>query len=142
MMTVSQENADVKTNVQMSLKYFRYEEFDSPDLPNSGAANMDNNFLSMLDNARGIAGIPFKISSGFRTDNYNQSLSARGYSASPNSSHLKGEAADIVCKSSKDRWTIITALQEAGFRRLGISSSFIHVDSSDLWKPSPVIWTY
>ena len=142
MMTVSQENADVKTNVQMSLKYFRYEEFDSPDLSNSGAANMDNNFLSMLDNARGIAGIPFKISSGFRTDNYNQSLSARGYSASPNSSHLKGEAADIVCKSSKDRWTIITALQEAGFRRLGISSSFIHVDSSDLWKPSPVIWTY
>ena len=141
-MTASQENADVKTNVKMSLKYFRYEEFDSPDLPNSGAANMDNNFLSMLDNARGIAGIPFKISSGFRTDNYNQSLSARGYSASPNSSHLKGEAADIVCKSSKDRWTIITALQEAGFKRIGIASSFIHVDSSDLWKNSPVIWTY
>ena len=142
MMTASQENADVKTNVKMSLKYFRYEEFDSPDLPNSGAANMDNNFLSMLDNARGIAGIPFKISSGFRTDNYNQSLSARGYSASPNSSHLKGEAADIVCKSSKDRWTIITALQEAGFKRIGIASSFIHVDSNDLWKNSPVIWTY
>ena len=142
MMTASQENADVKTNAKMSLKYFRYEEFDSPDLPNSGAANMDNNFLSMLDNARGIAGIPFKISSGFRSQNYNQSLSARGYSASPNSSHLKGEAADIVCKSSKDRWTIITALQEAGFKRIGIASSFIHVDSSDLWKASPVIWTY
>ena len=132
----------VKINVKMSLKYFSYEEFDSPDLPNSGAANMDSNFLSMLDSARGIAGIPFKISSGFRTTEYNQSLSARGYSASPNSSHLKGEAADIVCKSSKDRWTIITALQEAGFKRIGISSSFIHVDSSNLWKPSPVIWTY
>ncbi len=142
MMTASQVSVDVKTNVKMSLKYFRYEEFDSPDLPNSGAANMDNNFLSMLDNARGIAGIPFKISSGFRSRNYNQSLIERGYSASPNSSHLKGEAADIVCKSSKDRWIILTALQEAGFRRIGISSSFIHVDSSDLWKPSPVVWTY
>ena len=142
MMTVSQESVDVKTNAVMSLKYFRYEEFDSPDLPNSGAANMDNNFISMLDNARGIAGIPFKISSGFRTTEYNQSLSARGYSASPNSSHLKGEAADIVCKSSKDRWIILTALQEAGFKRIGIASSFIHVDSSDLWKASPVIWTY
>ncbi len=142
MMTASQVSVDVKINVKMSLNYFRYEEFDSPDLPNSGATNMDRKFLSMLDSARGIAGIPFKISSGFRTNEYNQSLSARGYSASPNSSHLKGEAADIVCKSSADRWTILTALQEAGFRRIGISSSFIHVDSSDLWKSSPVIWTY
>jgi uncharacterized protein YcbK (DUF882 family) len=142
MMTVSQVSVNVKTNAVMSLKYFNYEEFDSPDLPNSGATNMDRDFLSMLNSARGIAGIPFKISSGYRTNEYNQSLSARGYSASPNSSHLKGEAADIVCKSSKDRWTIITALQEAGFKRIGIASTFIHVDSSDLWKASPVIWTY
>jgi uncharacterized protein YcbK (DUF882 family) len=141
-MTVSQVSVNVKTNAVMSLKYFNYEEFDSPDLPNSGATNMDRDFLSMLNSARGIAGIPFKISSGYRTNEYNQSLSARGYSASPNSSHLKGEAADIVCKSSKDRWTIITALQEAGFKRIGIASTFIHVDSSDLWKASPVIWTY
>tara|TARA_E500000081_G_C5927489_1_gene259204 strand:- start:98 stop:523 length:426 start_codon:yes stop_codon:yes gene_type:complete len=141
-MTAKAESVDVKTNAKMSLKHFQYEEFDSPDLPNSGATNMDRNFLSMLDDARGIAGIPFKISSGYRTDKYNQSLSARGYSASPNSSHLKGEAADIVCKNSADRWTILTALQKAGLRRIGIASSFIHVDSSDLWKSSPVIWTY
>ena len=141
-MTAKAERVDVKTNAKMSLKHFQYEEFDSPDLPNSGATNMDRNFLSMLDDARGIAGIPFKISSGYRTDKYNQSLSARGYSASPNSSHLKGEAADIVCKNSADRWTILTALQKAGLRRIGIASSFIHVDSSDLWKSSPVIWTY
>ena len=124
----------------MNLNYFSINEFDSPDLSNSGV-NMDSEFLQMLDVARGIAGIPFKISSGYRTDEYNQSLSARGYSASPNSSHLKGEAADIVCKSSADRWTILTALQEAGFRRIGIAKTFIHVDN-DSSKSEEVIWLY
>jgi len=42
------------------MKYFNYAEFDSPDLPGSGV-EMQGNFLSMLDEARGIAGIPFKI---------------------------------------------------------------------------------
>ena len=124
----------------MNLNYFSINEFDSPDLSNSGV-NMDSEFLQMLDVARGIAGIPFKISSGYRTDEYNQSLSARGYSASPNSSHLRGEAADIVCKSSADRWTILTALQEAGFRRIGIAKTFIHVDN-DSSKSEEVIWLY
>lgn len=131
----------VKINVKMSLKYFSYEEFDSPDLPNSGAANMDNNFLSMLDSARGIAGIPFKISSGFRSRNYNQSLSERGYKSSPNSSHLKGKAADIVCSTSAERWIIVKALQEAGFNRIGIAKTFIHIDNDDS-KTKDVIWTY
>ena len=44
----------------MNFKYFKLEEFDSPDLPNSGV-NMDGAFLTMLDNARDIAQIPFKI---------------------------------------------------------------------------------
>ena len=49
----------------MSLKYFKYEEFDSPDVSGSGKY-MDADFLKMLDNARDIAGIPFKINSGWR----------------------------------------------------------------------------
>lgn len=61
MMTASQVSVNVKTNVKMSLKHFRYEEFDSPDLPNSGAANMDSNFLSMLDSARGLLVYPSKF---------------------------------------------------------------------------------
>ena len=47
----------------MALRFFKYEEFDSPDVHDSGRY-MDADFLAMLDNAREIAGIPFKINSG------------------------------------------------------------------------------
>ena len=57
----------------MKLEYFCLEEFDSPDLPNSGV-NMDSDFVTMLDNARHIAQIPFKINSGYRTKERNARL--------------------------------------------------------------------
>lgn len=121
-------------------KYFSFSEFDSPDLPHSGRANMDSDFLRMLDTARDKAGIPFKITSGYRTAEYNQSLKDRGYKASPNSSHLKGCAADIACTSGVDRWKIISALIDAGFNRIGVAKGFVHVDNDS--EKSASVWTY
>jgi uncharacterized protein YcbK (DUF882 family) len=122
------------------MKYFKLSEFDSPDVVGSGEA-MDMDFLSRVDQARSIAQIPFKITSGFRTQQYNEGLLARGYKASANSSHLKGLAADIACTDSSSRHKIITALMKAGLNRIGIADTFIHVDA-DTSKPSNVIWTY
>ena len=48
---------------ETDLMYFTTQEFDSPDLLNSGE-KMDKGFLKLLDNARHSAGIPFKINSG------------------------------------------------------------------------------
>lgn len=130
----------------MSLKFFTYEEFDSPDLPNSGRSNMDADFLELLDNAREIAGIPFKINSGFRTKEHNNSIYEKLGKKPIASSHLIGKAVDIATKGSQDRWIILTALQKAGFNRFGIGKSFIHVDSDGIDKGgnkvSNVIWTY
>ena len=50
--------------------HFELSEFDSPDEQGSGKY-MDESFLSMLDDARGIAGIPFVINSGFRSKSHN-----------------------------------------------------------------------
>tara|TARA_R110002012_G_scaffold321773_2_gene551302 strand:+ start:171 stop:539 length:369 start_codon:yes stop_codon:yes gene_type:complete len=122
------------------MNYFKFKEFDSPDLPNSGR-NMDANFLELLDFARTIAGIPFKITSGYRTKAHNEALKAKGYSASPNSSHCKGLAVDISIPDSSTRHKILTSLIEAGFTRIGISDNFIHVDA-DKDKAQGVIWTY
>ena len=119
----------------MSLKYFTYEEFDSPDLGNSGI-NMDRNFLQKLELAREIAGIPFKINSGYRTKEHNRKVGGK-----EKSSHLIGKAADVAYANSRERWVIITALQDAGFNRLGIAKGFVHVDS-DTSKSPNVIWTY
>lgn len=122
------------------MNYFKYHEFDSPDVDGSGQM-MDKNFLMMLEAAREIYGQPMRITSGFRTENYNDELNKRGYKASPNSSHLKGLAADIECTNSTDRYNLVDSLLKAGFNRIGIADSFIHVDN-DLSKAPFVIWTY
>lgn len=124
---------------EMALKYFELSEFDSPDSKGSGS-NMTRDFLKKLDRARGIAKVPFKISSGFRTPQHNVNLKEQGYKASANSSHLKGCAADIICKDSGTRQKIVDGLIQAGFTRIGIAKTFIHCDTDK--DKNDAIWLY
>ncbi len=124
---------------EMALKYFELSEFDSPDSKGSGS-NMTKDFLKKLDRARGIAKVPFKISSGFRTSQHNVNLKEQGYKASANSSHLKGCAADIICKDSGTRQKIVDGLIQAGFTRIGIAKTFIHCDTDK--DKNDAIWLY
>lgn len=117
------------------MKYFKLSEFDSPDKPGSGAM-MDEIFLHRLDDARGIAKVPFIITSGYRTKEHNDLVKGVDSSA-----HTKGFAVDIACRDSVTRWLIINSLILVGFNRIGIADTFIHVDS-DPSKPENVIWTY
>lgn len=122
------------------MKYFKVSEFDSPDEVGSGS-NMDATFLEMLDDARGWAGIPFKITSGFRTPSHNAYVGGvQAGLKSKGSSHLFGYAADISCTSGAEREIILNALIEAGFRRIGIAKTFIHVDNDPDKNPS--VWLY
>ena len=98
--------------------------------------NMDEDFLYSLDHARELAGIPFVITSAYRTPEKNKEVGG-----SENSSHLKGLAVDIRVRSSSERYTILNALICVGFNRIGIGENFIHVDQ-DPEKVSNVIWTY
>lgn len=120
----------------MELKFFKLAEFDSPDLPGSGK-QMKPEFLQKLDAARAAAGIPFKINSGFRTAAHNAKLKG----SVVDSSHCAGWAADIHCSESIQRYTIVKALISAGFNRIGIANTFIHVDC-DPTKPKNVTWLY
>ncbi len=124
------------------MRYFTFDEFDSPDQPGSGEM-MDPDFLAILDEARDCAGIPFVISrgGGFRTVAYNRQLIKDGYPASRKSSHLLGLAADIYVTDSQARFVILDALQECGITRLGISPTFIHCDI-DPNKPQHRLWVY
>lgn len=119
----------------MEYKYFKFSEFDSPDRPGSGERYMDREFLDMLDYARDVAKLKFVITSGYRTPTHNRKVG--GVS---NSSHLIGRAADIKCSHVGKRYKIVASLLEAGFVRIGIARTFIHVDNDDL-KP-PAIWLY
>jgi uncharacterized protein YcbK (DUF882 family) len=124
----------------MKLKHFNIDEFDSPDIPNSGI-NMDNDFLQMLDTARQYSTVPFKITSGYRTESHNNAIYAKLGKKPIASSHLKGKAADIACMDSQTRFIIFTSLVKAGFTRFGMGNTFIHVDNDNA-KAQNVIWTY
>ena len=124
----------------MAFKHFTYKEFDCKGGVGKGES-MKEDFVCLLDDAREIAGIPFKITSGFRTPEYNQQLIDKGYKGSKTSSHLKGVAADIEAKTSKQKYNIITALLEVGISRIGIGENFIHCDI-DTEKTQNLIWTY
>jgi len=119
----------------IDLRYFNLSEFESPDLKGSGE-NMDLFFLLMLDKCRDVAGIPFKVTSGFRTEKHN--LKIKGVKKS---SHLKGLAADISAVSSIERYKIINAAIKIGFKRIGIGKTFIHLDV-DKTKAQEVMWDY
>lgn len=120
---------------KLKLKYFELNEFESPDLPGSWD-QMDRDFLLKLDEAREIANVPFKINSGYRTQEHNLKVGGVFSSA-----HKKGLAADISAKGSDQKFIIANALLKVGFTRLGMGSTFIHVDL-DKEKSQEVIWTY
>ena len=122
-------------NRRIFLRWFKYEEFNSPDDPLS-YKKMEEELLKRLDFARELANTPFKITSGYRTKEHNRKIGGV-----PNSSHLKGLAADIYCDSNINRWRIIDSLIKARFTRIGIGKNFIHCDI-DEDKANGVIWLY
>lgn len=99
-------------------------------------ADLKHELIGMLDEARGKAGIPFSITSGFRTPEQNRKV--RG---STNSAHLRGWAADIRVRNSEERDKILVAAREVGFNRIGIGNGFVHLDA-DPSLPANRTWTY
>jgi|TARA_R110000824_G_scaffold190294_1_gene371817 zinc D-Ala-D-Ala carboxypeptidase len=119
---------------KIKLKYFKKSEFTCKC--GCGKNIINDDLLFQLDRARGFAGIPFKISSGYRCENHPESKK------NPTSSHITGLAADIECKDSNTRAIMMDALVYAEFERYGLHKSFIHVDIDYTRKPSPAIWLY
>lgn len=121
----------------IEMKYFKIGDFDSKGAGEAGTGvRMKISTLKMLDAARGKAGVPFIINSGYRTEKHNAAVGGVEDSA-----HIKGYAVDIQTNNGlTDQKRKAKALYEAGFRRFGIYKTFIHVDN-DPSKPSPALWT-
>jgi|TARA_R100001594_G_scaffold27813_1_gene52787 uncharacterized protein YcbK (DUF882 family) len=131
------EQKEKKIGVTINLNYFKMSEFDCPCEEGSGS-KMDLNLLIILDKMRHRAGIPFKITSGYRCQKYNDSLK----NSSKNSAHIKGRAVDISALDSRSRFLIIESAIHFGIQRIGIGKSFIHIDIDDHEKSAQVAWLY
>jgi len=117
----------------IQMRHFEIEEFDSPDLTNSGG-QMKVKFLRMIDECRERAGIPFRLNSGYRTKAHNESVGGVSDSA-----HTRGWAADISAGNMDIKIKIVRAARSVGFNRFGIYDSFIHLDC-DPAKSLNVAW--
>jgi zinc D-Ala-D-Ala carboxypeptidase len=105
-------------------KYFKDSEIQG----------LNPELVSMLDKAREIAKIPFIITSGVRT--LEECIRLDGIT---NSSHITGNAVDLRCRTSEDRFKILNALLKAGFTRIGLKYNHIHADI-DKTKIQCVLW--
>jgi len=117
------------------MKYFKEREFSCPDC-NLGFDDINEDAIRALDQARGYAGVPFKITSSIRCKKHNKEVGGK-----KSSSHLTGVAFDIACDSSYNRYRILHGLLKAGFNRIGVAEKFLHCDV-DNDKPKELIWVY
>lgn len=115
-------------------KYFKDNEFNRCNPPCS-LSDMNSDFMARLDMARDVAKVPFVLSSAYRSVEYEKKHNRPG-----TSSHCLGLAVDIKCRSSFERVKIISSLISVGFRRIGISRNFIHVDLDT--NKDYAIWLY
>jgi len=81
---------------------------------------LNEEFVAKLDRARHIAGIPFTITSGFRTPEKNQSI----VGSVQDSAHLKGLAVDLRVQSSHEVSLICDAA-----KAVGITRRIVYVDT-------------
>jgi len=113
------------------ITYFTRDEFGY-----APGVEPDPELVLMLEWARQFSEVPFVITSGIRTPEHNREVGGKAKSA-----HLSGHAVDIACTSSAVRREIVGAVVAAGFDRIGIAKTFVHVDTHpDL--PNPVMWLY
>lgn len=132
-------------------KYFTYNEMACKC--GCGKAEMNQQFMDLLDSLRDMLGQPIVITSGYRCPNHPVEKSKEKSGA-----HSKGKAADIAVmrEDALKVLEIVFAFNQGAkavevpyFTGIGIqqkgTSRFIHLDSCTMAEdnlPRPTIWSY
>ena len=112
------------------IKHFKQDEFRCKCC---GKYFVKDDLIYMLDRARDLAGVSFKLNSAYRCQSYNKKVGGVKDSA-----HTKGLAVEIAAPDDCTRFSIVSALLEVGFKRVLLYDTFIHCDI-DLDKPNPIL---
>lgn len=90
--------------------------------------------LSSLQLLRNYVNRPLIINSAFRTPEHNAKIGG-----APNSLHLEGRAFDIRA-TGVERLQLIYFARQCGFHGIGLSNTFVHLDTRPIAKPA--FWEY
>lgn len=117
-------------------KYFKPTE-KTGNIGNHTIAELDPEFVDLMDKMRGECGFAWKINSGYRTPAENNTLKE----SVNDSAHCDRIAVDIACTDSTKRQKILDVVRANGINRIGIATTFIHIDIAKD-KPQNVTWVY
>ena len=96
-----------------------------------GADKISSVLIEKLQKVRNIIGRPIIITSGVRCKFYNASIKTSMNSSHIPNEHRIGNAVDIACTNSKDKYELVEVAQKF-FNRIGISKGsyggFVHLD--------------
>lgn len=117
-------------------KNFYSHEFDCP----MGEWTLiDLRLVEILQAIRDFVGKPVKITSGFRSKEYQLDLKRRGYeTAKGMSTHEVGAAVDISVTGMSGQ-ELEAVAESQGIKAIGVGQSFIHID---LRNDKTRRWTY
>ena len=91
--------------------------------PCCGECNMDDSFMTSLQDVRSKCGFGFRVNSAYRCKKYNTEVSknTRGQ-------HVTGRAVDISMKDRYKRFVLLKASIAHGyFKDIAIAKTFIHL---------------
>lgn len=115
--------------------YFHASEF-TRCVPPCKKSDMNPDTIARLNRMREIAGIPLVLNCAYRSPAHDRAKGRSGAGA-----HTTGRAVDIRCYNPATRYKIITAAIAAGFTRIGVAHTFVHVDDSPNHAQG-VVWLY
>lgn len=104
--------------------------------PASSVDELNPKLVDRIILAQRMCGEQFTITSAYRSQGHERSKGRKG-----SSSHCKGLAVDVSAVNSHLRFKIVAGCILAGFPRLGIGKTFIHLDIDET-KPHPIIFHY
>ena len=119
----------------ITAEYFKESEFKRCN-PSCSLQDMDQDFMTLLDAVRSLAGIPLVLNSAYRSVAHEKMKGRSG-----TSSHCLGIAVDVRCNTLSNRDKIVRAAMALGIRRIGIAPTYIHLDT-DKDKTQDIIWIY
>lgn len=115
--------------------YFKDSEFKRLT-PSCTIAQMDCGLLKLLDELREAVGMPFVITSAYRSPDWDLAKGRTG-----RGSHTKGMAVDISCPNTYFTRLVLQHALKLPFQGIGIGKGFIHLDV--MYRPlAPLVWGY